>query len=98
MQRNIVSILFLFNFLIFLSAPTVISIVDDGLDVSVFFSLAEEEEHGSCKVKPVKDIILENQTNESFVSLKEKVAFLSYYLKNYSKPYINLVSPPPKFA
>ena len=98
MKRNFVSILFFLNFLIFLSAPTVISFIDEGVDISVFFSLAEEEENGSCKVKPVKDIILEHQINEDFVSLKEKVAFLSYYLKNYSKPHINLVSPPPKFA
>ncbi|WP_147677660.1 hypothetical protein [Algibacter pacificus] len=98
MSRNIVSFFFLFSFLVFLTAPTVIAMVDNSVDISLFFSMAEEEENGQPKVKTVKDIILENQDNDVFVSLKEAISHLSYYVKNYSKPYLNLISPPPKFA
>ena len=98
MSRNSVSIFFLFSFLVFLSAPTVIAMADDSVDISLFFSMAEEEENGSPKVKTVKDIILENQDSDGFVSLKEEISHLSYYTKKYSKPHLNLISPPPKFA
>ncbi|MDN3665057.1 hypothetical protein ACFFU1_02365 [Algibacter miyuki] len=98
MPRNLVSIFFLLNFLVFLSAPTIISMVDDSIDVSLFYSTAEEEEHGNGKSKNVKNFILENTDNEEFLCLKEEKNLLSYYLKDYSKPYLNLISPPPKFA
>lgn len=98
MSRNVVSVFFLFAFLVFLSAPTVIAMVNDSADISLFFSMAEEEEHGQGKSKNVQDIILENLDNEDFVNLKEEKIHLSYYVRNYSKPYLNLISPPPKFA
>lgn len=98
MSRNSVSIFFLFSFLVFLSAPSIIAMADNDVDVSLFFSMAEEEENGSPKVKTVKDIILESHDNDGFVSLKEEINHLSYYLKRYSKPHLNLISPPPKFA
>ena len=98
MSRNLVSIFFLFAFMVFLSTPTIIAMVDDSVDISLFFSMAEEEENGHPKSKNVKDIILENQDQEGFISLAEEAIHLSYYVKNYSKPYLNLISPPPKFA
>ena len=98
MSRNLVSIFFLFAFVVFLSAPTIIAMVNDSVDVSLFFSMAEEEENGHPKSKNVKDIILENQDQEDFISLADEAVHLSYYVKNYSKPYLNLISPPPKFA
>ena len=98
MSRNLVSIFFLFAFVVFLSAPTIIAMVNDSVDVSLFFSMAEEEENGHPKSKNVKDIILENQDQEDFISLADEAVHLSYYVENYSKPYLNLISPPPKFA
>ncbi|MCL5127045.1 MULTISPECIES: hypothetical protein [unclassified Algibacter] len=98
MSRNLVSIFFLFAFLVFLSAPTVIAIVNDSVDISLFFSMAEEEENGNPKIKNIKDIILENLDNEDFVSLKQEKNHLNFYVKKYSKPYLNLISPPPKFS
>jgi hypothetical protein len=83
---------------VFLSAPTVIAMVDDSVDVSLFFSMAEEEENGHIKSKNVQDIILENLDYNDFISLKEEKNDLSYYVENYSKPFLNLISPPPKFA
>ncbi|WP_405294828.1 hypothetical protein [Algibacter sp. Ld11] len=98
MSRNLVSIFFLFAFLVFLSAPTIIAMVDNSVDVSLFFSMAEEEENGHPKSKNVQDIILENQDQECFINLTEEKNHLSYYAKKYSKPFLNLISPPPKFA
>jgi len=98
MSRNLVSIFFLFAFMVFLSAPTIIAMVDDSVDISLVFSMAEEEENGHPKSKSVQDIILEKQDHEDFISLTEKEIHLSYYVKNYSKPYLNLISPPPKFV
>jgi hypothetical protein len=98
MSRNLVSIFFLFSFLVFLSAPTVIAMVDDSVDISLFFSLAEEEENGHIKSKNVQDLILENLDFSDFINLKEEKSNLSCYVENYSKPYLNLISPPPKIS
>jgi len=98
MSRNVVSIFFLFAFLVFLSAPTIIAMTNDAVDVSLFFSMAEEEEHGQVKSKNVQDIILDQSSQDVFVCLKEEKSLLSHCIKKYSKPHLNLISPPPKFA
>jgi len=72
--------------------------VDDTVDTSLFFSMAEEEENGHMKSKNVQNVILENLDCNDFIDLKEEKNDLTFYVENYSKPYLNLVSPPPRFV
>ena len=75
-------------------APTVIVILDDSIDTSVFYSLTEEEEHSSVK-KLVSPYSL--QSNDVLTNFKlKKLSFFSYQFKNYPKPHLNLISPPPE--
>ncbi|GAA3593759.1 hypothetical protein GCM10022396_08630 [Flavivirga amylovorans] len=80
----------------FLSAPTVITIVDDSIDVSFFFASSEEEEKGGKKDKDVEILVFDlNMSELDFVS-NESENDLEYYFKNYPKPHLNLISPPPQ--
>ena len=54
MSRNIVSLSFSIVFLVFLVAPTIIAMMDDSADISVFYASSEEEEKGIDKNKEVE--------------------------------------------
>tara|TARA_R110000868_G_scaffold238647_5_gene493142 strand:+ start:1450 stop:1746 length:297 start_codon:yes stop_codon:yes gene_type:complete len=95
MHRNTVSIILSMIFLVFLVAPTVIAIVDDSIDISVFYITSEEEEKGAEKNKNSEVLFLKGDTSESFLVSKKIKHNTGYYFKNYQKPHLNLISPPP---
>ncbi|GGG37908.1 hypothetical protein [Bizionia arctica] len=73
-----------------ISAPSIISAMDDSIDISQFFSITEEEETAK--------ILLEiNLTETEHLILTSSNENLGYYKKNYTKPHLNLISPPPEF-
>ncbi|WP_142784745.1 hypothetical protein [Changchengzhania lutea] len=96
MSRNIVSILLSLLFVAFLAAPTIISIVDDSIDISMFYASAEEEDKGHEKNKDVEILFSEFALVESGFTSSEKENYLGYRFKNYPKPHLNLISPPPE--
>ncbi|AEH00742.1 hypothetical protein Lacal_0894 [Lacinutrix sp. 5H-3-7-4] len=80
-------------FLAIITAPSIITIIDDTADVSVFYSLSEEEEEHAC----IKLIFTKtNEDNSSFFNSLQNEN-LGYYYKNYPKPHLNLIFPPPDF-
>ncbi|MBU2949883.1 hypothetical protein KO493_04135 [Tamlana agarivorans] len=97
MSRHFVSIILSTIFLAFIAAPTVIKIVDESIDISFFYSFAEEEENGSTKNVNKEIVVLADLNNESsfFISFKENN--MGYVYKSYAIPHLNLVSPPPDF-
>ncbi|MEP3837547.1 MAG: hypothetical protein ABJM36_07865 [Algibacter sp.] len=76
-----------------MSAPSVIAVLDDSVDTSIFYSLAEEEESGKAK-NVLSPFSLENNDYLSSIEFKNLQKF-GYYFKNYPKPHLNLISPPP---
>jgi hypothetical protein len=92
MSKNIVSILLLLIFMAFITAPTIISMVDDSIDTSMFYSLNEEEEN-VCKIKVLLNT---NSSSEVDFALIRTINNKEYYFKKYSKPHLNLISPPPE--
>lgn len=96
MLRSIISILFTSLFLLFLMAPTIISMVDDSIDVSVFYTTSEEEEKG-CKKNTEKEFLYYDMNTENleFASNDNNINS-EYYLKKYFNPHLKLTSPPPK--
>jgi len=83
---------------VFLATPTLILIIDNNADVSVFYSNAapEEEEKGQSVSKD-KDVVYNttSKTDALGDSGKNEIT-LEYYFKNYQKPHLNLISPPPE--
>jgi hypothetical protein len=68
----------LFLFIIFLSTPTVVGMVDDDVDISCFYNLAEEEEETNPTVLEVKILPLIQYT------------FLNFFIFETSKFNVNL--------
>jgi hypothetical protein len=91
-----ISIFFSVIFLAFLTAPTIIVLVDDSVDISIFYASAEEEETGNEKNKDVEKIIFEAPFTTSAFTQTNMVNELTYIYKEYAKPHLNLVSPPPE--
>ena len=97
MSKRIVSILLSTMFLLFIAAPTIITMVDDTIDVSVIFSASEEEEKGNEKNIDVEVLFSNEAANDSdlvYITIENN---LEYYFKKYPKPHLNLISPPPDF-
>lgn len=95
MPRNTISIILSMIFLVFLVAPTIIVIVDDSIDISMFYSASEEEEKGSEKNKNSEIVFSDMDTYESDFLSNNTENNTGYYFKNYQKPHLNLISPPP---
>lgn len=77
-----------------IAAPTLIAAFDDSIDTSIFYSLAEEEEENSKSkiASPFSSDTNDAITDICFQSNKD----FDYQFKNYSKPHLNLISPPPE--
>jgi len=91
MSKKNIAIVFSILFLTFITAPTIIIAVDSSVDVSIFYSVTEEESE-NLKL-PFPDNSFSNLIT---VSTKDSKENLGYYFKNYPKPHLNLISPPPE--
>lgn len=97
MSKNVISIFLSALFLVFVSAPTVIMMVDDSVDVSIFYTSSEEEEKGQEKNNKDKELLLYDLSKlVSDIDTNEIENNLVYFFKKYPKPYLNLISPPPE--
>jgi hypothetical protein len=97
MFRNIGSVFLSLIFLALLAAPTIISLVDDSVDISVFYSTSEEEEKGSETSKTIEVVFNNPIGNDANFSFTKSINHHGYYFKTYPKPHLNLISPPPEF-
>ena len=94
MSKKGVSIFLSVIFLLFIAAPTILTIVDDSIDVSVIFSTSEEENQNHLNVEALFLNVKTNELDFVFTSAENNLA---YFFKNYQKPHLNLISPPPDF-
>ncbi len=76
--------------------PTIISLVDSNADISFLIDVNEEEskEKESSNDSEAK-IVHVSPTKLSYYGL-EFSDLTSFNLKNYARPYLNLLSPPPE--
>ena len=91
--RHSAAVFFTILFVAILSAPTIISSVDDSVDISYFYSLAEEEENEKT-FDLIFEVIIDS---EIFLDSKNNNGKIVYTFKKYTKPHLNLISPPPEF-
>lgn len=92
MFKKTVSIFFTVVLLGLISAPSIIVAIDDSIDISIMYSLTEEEENKNLGVVFSQD----QEDINPFQSLL-KFENSGYPFKSYPKPQLNLVSPPPEF-
>jgi hypothetical protein len=97
MPRNLVSILLTLIFVGFLTAPTIIKLVDDSVDISIFYTTSSpEEDKGIEKNNNIEVFFTSLFMSDLDFSSKENKNNLGFYFKNYSKTLLNLISPPPE--
>ncbi len=99
MSKSLISICFTIVFVAFLSTPTIITIIDNSIDVSMFYTSSEEEEKGNEKSNnDFEKLFIESHQIEATFVQKEVKENLEYVYINYPKPSLNLISPPPKIS
>jgi len=97
MSRNTVSLILSIIFLVFLSAPSIVSTIDDSIDISILNDSGEEEK-GNESIKDIELLFSELNGNETDLVSNETKNNLRHYSKNYSKPHLNFISPPPEIS
>jgi len=96
MLRKGIAFLLLSIFILSASMPTIVSLVDKDVDISYLLDFNEEESKEKEMSKDSETKIIElNSPNISLCGL-ELSNLMDFYLKNYSKPYLNLILPPPR--
>ncbi|MEP5339107.1 MAG: hypothetical protein ABJL44_01445 [Algibacter sp.] len=96
MLRSIISMFLSLLFVALIAMPTIITCVDDSIDISCFYASGEEEEKGSEKNKEIELLFFEVNTFDSDFAAIEVEDNLEYFFKAYTKPHLNLISPPPQ--
>ncbi|MEZ4793412.1 MAG: hypothetical protein R2783_08130 [Gelidibacter sp.] len=96
MYKIIVSSFFLMLFTALISAPTIIHMVDDATDISIFYSLSEEEEKGHPTIKNIEIIPFDFNLADLLFASELNSNTTGYNYKTYPKPHLNLISPPPE--
>ena len=95
MPKTFISILFSAIFVLFITAPTIVSLLENNIDMSMFYNIAEEEN----SKETVKLISLGINTSKElhglFNCLDQDNTF-NFYLNTYSELHLDLVSPPPE--
>jgi hypothetical protein len=94
MYKRTVATFFTILFMGLITAPSVIIVLDDSFDTSIFYSITEEEENGKSK-KIMSALSLQANDILTDFTLKNH-QFFSFRFKTYPKPHLNLISPPPE--
>jgi hypothetical protein len=95
-----IKIAFFFSILFIgvITAPTIISLVDENQDISIFLSLNEEEED-SQEIKTFKELkVCPNAYLAIFFKKVEKREIVRFTSKNYTSLFPKITTPPPKFV
>ena len=91
MAKHKITIFFIVLFMLFITAPSIILVIDDSADVSRFYSISEEEEIGHTKLLVISDYMSSDEMTSSSSTLSH-----FYFSKEYSKPHLNIIFPPPE--
>lgn len=90
--------LLLFVFVVFLATPTVITYIDNSIDVSIAFTANEEESSSKTQMGFEYTIHDPNPTYTSIQFLQEQTALNHSYKEGYRLVFLDVLSPPPKQA
>ncbi|PCJ92819.1 MAG: hypothetical protein COA50_14895 [Flavobacteriaceae bacterium] len=99
MRNNLIAIFFTVLFVVVNSAPAILIAIDDTVDISKFYGFSEnEEENTGNESENFFELIffIKNCNKSEYFLASNNLDHTAYRFKNYSKPYLNLVSPPPQ--
>lgn len=98
MIKRIVSTFFTIVFVAIIAVPSILVVIDDSIDVSVFYDLSEEEEE--TETETTKTLEFFSQVKNEIVCFSEttQIEYIGFHFKKHPKPHLNLISPPPEFS
>ena len=78
-------------------APTIITLIDQDQDISIFLNLTEEEENHAKETSKELKVYTNIDSSMFFKKLQKRknIVFLS---KNYTSQYQKVTTPPPDFT
>ena len=89
---KIISKIFLIVFIAFLITPTVVTVIEKSADISIFYSISEEEQPH----KEIKTFFYSDPLTEVVISLKSpSIVILSENLSKHDKITSSIFIPPP---
>lgn len=97
MLRKGIAFFLLSIFMLSVTAPTVLSLMDGNSDISFLIDMNEEESQEKESSKDSETKIVHISTSNLSLYGLELSDLRCFLLKNYSKPYLNLLSPPPEY-
>lgn len=98
MFKNRVSIFLTVLFMAFTTVPSILVLVDNSIDMSFLMNVSEEEEEkGNGENKELEVFVSNTPLDSDHFSSSEIENNVGYTYKKYSKPHLNLISPPPEF-
>lgn len=78
----------------FITAPSIIFVIDDSIDITILFGNADEEENEKNTKLDIPH--LKKSNNQEYFLASIGQLLLEYRLGQYSIPHLNLISPPPE--
>lgn len=93
MFKKTVSIFFTVLFFGIILVPSIIVSIDNSIDISILYSISEEEE----ETNNLKLVVSEIDEDTDSYSVTFKNQKLGCQFKKHPKPHVNLISPPPEF-
>lgn len=97
MKKRGISLVFSILFLLFIGLPTILTMVDNSIDISLIISTTTDEEE-SEKNMDFKVISPNIKSNNSGITLSNSKNSLLHCNKKYGKAYLDIISPPPDYC
>ncbi|MGJ8658268.1 hypothetical protein [Cellulophaga fucicola] len=94
MQKRILSLFLTILLTGFIITPVVLLTIDDSIDISIFYNVSEEEEN--VNVLNLEDFNITKNVDLAFFKPTKGLYTPTYCFKNYLKPQLNLLLPPPE--
>ncbi|MFL0353272.1 hypothetical protein [Xanthomarina sp. GH4-25] len=96
MNKTTISIFFTCLFMLFITAPLVINVIDKSIDISIFYSINEEENSQNEVSKKLDVNLFTNNPNLDVLLESTKRNRYNYYRENYKTLALDNFYPPPE--
>ncbi len=97
MSRKQIHLLFSIIFIVFITAPSVVTLLDEGCDVSMFCGLEDEKEKEEKDGQKTFELnFIEVKNNDNSPVVVELKLDTKFYLNTFKELHKENVSPPPE--
>ncbi|MCX7551180.1 hypothetical protein [Xanthomarina sp. F2636L] len=96
MKKTTISLCFTIIFTSFISVPLIITIIDESVDISMFYSVNEGKNYSNNEIKHKELIFLDGYSSEMIVIKLQLMKPLDFNFIDYSRRSLETSLPPPE--